>query len=149
MKIKDIMTDDVQYANPGTSLTQVAKLMKEFDCGSIPVVENDKLVGMVTDRDIVLRCVAEDKEALLTMAEQCMSSGILYCYQDDSVEDVLDNMGDEAVRRLPVVDKNKRLVGIVSLGDLASACRDKRAPGAALDKISEAAPDEQDSSGIV
>ncbi len=139
MQIKDIMTKNVQFANPTTSLSQIARLMKKHKCGSIPVAENEKLVGMVTDRDIVLRCIAEEKDPLIMRAEECMSPGILYCFDTDDIEDVLENMGEQAVKRLPVVNKSKNLVGIVSFGDLSTACKDKATCGKAMEQIREAA----------
>ncbi len=139
MQIKDALSQDVQYANKTTSIVQVAKLMEEHDCGSIPVGENDKLVGMVTDRDIVLRCVAQEHDPLTMTAGECMSEGILYCFDTDKVEDVLENMGEQAVKRMPVVDKDKNLVGIVSFGDLSAACENKACCGEAMEDIREAA----------
>jgi len=139
MKIKDAMSPDVKYVKIDTPISQVARLMKEHECGSIPVSENEKLVGMITDRDIVLRCVAKDFDAVLMMAKDCMSARMLYCRDTDDVKDVLKNMGEQAVRHLPVVDENKRLVGIVSFGDLSAACEDKACCGEAMEKIHEAA----------
>ncbi|MBL4805467.1 MAG: CBS domain-containing protein [Alphaproteobacteria bacterium] len=139
MQIKDALSQDVQYANKTTSIVQVAKLMEEHDCGSIPVGENDKLVGMVTDRDIVLRCIAQEHDPLTMTAGECMSEGILYCFDTDKVEDVLENMGEQAVKRMPVVDKDKNLVGIVSFGDLSAACENKACCGEAMEDIREAA----------
>lgn len=139
MQVKEALSQNVQYANPTTSVSQVASLMKEHDCGSIPVAENDKLVGMITDRDIVLRCVAENRDPLTMQAEECMSKGILYCYETDTLEDILENMGQEAIKRLPVVNKDKKLVGIVSFGDLSAACKDKSCAGETMEKIREAA----------
>ena len=139
MKVKDALTKDVQYANPETSIRQVAQLMKDYDCGSIPVAENDKLIGMITDRDIILRCVAQDHDPLSMTAKECMSSGMLYCYEDENVEDVLENMGEQAVKRMPVVNKDKKLVGIVSFGDLSACCENKIWAGEAMENIREAA----------
>ena len=139
MKIKDIMTENVQVANKTDSVLDIAKMMKTHDCGSIPVAENDKLVGMITDRDIVLRCVCESCDPQDMTAGECMSSKILYCRGSDNPEDVLKNMGEQAIRRLPVVDENKRLIGIVSFGDLSAACNDKASAGRAMEDIREAA----------
>lgn len=139
MKIREIVHAPVATVSPDTMLNDVAKLMKQHDCGSIPVVKSDKMIGMVTDRDIVIRCVAEAMDPMTITAEQCMSEGILYCYDDDALEDVAESMGDKKVRRMPIVDREKRLVGIVSLGDIAAACKDKDVPGEALAEIREAA----------
>jgi CBS domain-containing protein len=101
----------------------------------VPVVENDRLVGMVTDRDIVIRVLAEGRTQSGT-ARDAMSPGILYCFDDESVEDVLDKMGDQQIRRLPVLNRDKRLVGVVSLGDLSLTGK-RKAAGEALQDISQ------------
>jgi len=139
MSIKQCCTQDVQYVEPQTTITDVAKRMKDNDCGSILVGENNKLTGMITDRDIVLRCVAESLDPLSISAEQCMSPEVLYCFEDDSPRDVLDNMAQNGVRRMPVVNKDKDLVGIVSFTDVASLCEDKNFASDAMDRIKEAA----------
>jgi len=139
MRIQDVLNENVQFVEPDTKLEKVAKLMKEHDCGSIPVAEDDKLIGMITDRDIVIRCVAESGDPESMTAMDCMSAGMLYCFDTDEVEDVIRNMGEEAVRRMPVVNKDKQLVGIVSLGDLSAACKDKSKAGETLSDIRDAA----------
>jgi CBS domain-containing protein len=119
MLISDVMTRDVDVISPGTTLSEAARKMRDRDVGSLPVAENDRLVGMVTDRDIVVKGIAADRDAGRTTASEVMSPKMLYCFDDQSLEDVLANMGDVQVRRLPVVDREKKLVGIVSIGDLA------------------------------
>ena len=110
--------------------------MRDADIGSLPVIDDDRLIGMVTDRDIVVRVVAEGAEIATATARGAMSPGILYCFEDDTVEQVLENMGDRQIRRLPVVE-NDRLVGIVSIGDIAvKEGRDSRT-GDTLQSISE------------
>ena len=136
MKIKDVMTADVSFVTPETSILEIARKMRDGDIGSTPVVEHDRLVGMVTDRDIVVRAIAEGGDTRTKTARDAMSPGILYCFEDDSVESVLDNMGDQQIRRLPVVDSDKRLVGVVSLGDLALSGK-RKAAGEALKDISQ------------
>ncbi len=111
--------------------------MRQHDVGSIPIGENDQLIGMVTDRDIVVRIVAEGGDLDSATARQAMSPRILYCYEDETVTDVLKNMGDNQVRRLPVISREKRLVGVVSLGDLSQAA--ETPAGGALKEISEPA----------
>lgn len=137
--IKDILTEDVKLVSPDTPILDIAKTMKQNDCGAILVGHEDRLIGMITDRDIVLRCVAQSHDPETTHAEECMSPEVLYCYENDDIEDVLENMGDEAIKRLPVLNKDKRLVGIVSFGDLAAHCKDKSAAGQAMNDIREAA----------
>jgi len=118
MKVSDIMTRDVRLLSPDQTIREAAKLMAEVDAGALPVGENDRLVGMITDRDIVIRAVAQGKSADTKVAD-VMSKEMLYCLDTDAIDDVGRNMAKAQVRRLPVVNKDKRLVGIVSLGDLA------------------------------
>ena len=113
--------------------------MKQNNCGFLPVGSETDPMGVITDRDIVLRCVAQEHDPLTMTAGECMSEGILYCFDTDKVEDVLENMGEQAVKRMPVVDKDKNLVGIVSFGDLSAACENKACCGEAMEDIREAA----------
>jgi CBS domain-containing protein len=136
MKIEEVMTTDVNFVGPSTPITEVARQMRDADIGSTPVVENDRLIGMVTDRDIVVRTVADGRDPGAATARDAMSPGILYCFADDTVEAVLENMGDQQIRRLPVVNRDKRLVGVVSLGDLSLTGK-RRAAGEALQEISQ------------
>jgi CBS domain-containing protein len=117
--IKDIMSKDVAVVAPDTALDEVAKTMQKRDCGCVLVAKNDSIVGMITDRDLALRCVAESHHPAETTAEQVMTPEILYCHDTDAADAVTKNMGENKVRRLAVLDANKRLVGIVTLGDLA------------------------------
>ena len=112
------MTRDVTLLNPDQTICVAASLMAEIDAGALPVGENDRLVGMITDRDIVIRAVAQGKSADTKVAD-VMSKEVLYCFDTDEIDDVARNMGKARVRRLPVVNRDKRLVGIVSLGDVA------------------------------
>ncbi len=139
MKIANIMTETVETITPDTPVTDIAKKMKERSCGCILVEQDDRLRGVVTDRDIAIRCVAESADPVATTAEQIMSPGVLYCYEDDDVEEVIENMGEQAIRRLPVLNREKRLVGIVSLGDLSVATENESAAGEALERIRQAA----------
>ena len=119
-KVKDIMSKNVETVTPDTKIAEVANKMRRRDCGSILVVNDDRVVGMITDRDIALRCIADEHIPAETTAERIMTPDILYCRDSDSADDVAKNMGDNKVRRLAVLDDKKRLVGIVTLGDLAS-----------------------------
>jgi CBS domain-containing protein len=112
------MTRDVTLLNPNQTICVAASLMAEIDAGALPVGENDRLVGMITDRDIVIRAVAQGKSADTKVAD-VMSKEVLYCFDTDEIDDVTRNMGKARVRRLPVVNRDKRLLGIVSLGDVA------------------------------
>jgi CBS domain-containing protein len=119
MQISEIMSRDVAIVAPGDSVQKVAQKMAEIDAGIIPVGEKDRLVGMITDRDIVLRAVAKGKAPGKCTAHDVMSPDIKYCYEDEKLEDAARNMATLQVKRLPVLNRDKRLVGIVSLGDLA------------------------------
>jgi CBS domain-containing protein len=118
MKIIECMSSDVHVANPSDSIQSAAAIMAEIDAGAVPVGENDRLVGMITDRDIAIRAVAKGHGPEAKVAD-VMSHDVRYCYEDEDTAHVLANMGDIQVRRLPVLNREKRLVGIVSLGDLA------------------------------
>ncbi len=135
MQIKDVMTTKVDFVAPETQVLEIALKMRESDIGSTPVVENDRLIGMVTDRDIVLRIVADGQDPRSATARAAMSPKILYCYDDQTVDEVLLNMGHNQVRRVPVVNRAKQLVGVVSLGDLVKASEAKA--GVALNEISQ------------
>jgi CBS domain-containing protein len=113
------MTREVRVASPGQSIRDVAKIMDEINAGSMPVGENDRLVGMITDRDIAVRAVAQGKGPDTPVREVMSSEKVLYCYDDEEVDHVAKNMSEHQVRRLPVVNRDKRLVGIISFGDVA------------------------------
>lgn len=118
MKVREAMTPDVRLADPAMSICDAARLMAECDAGCLPVGENDRLVGMITDRDIAIRAVAQNLSPD-TPVRDVMSQDVLYCFEDEDLQEVAKNMGDEKVRRLPVVNRDKRLVGILSQCDLA------------------------------
>lgn len=118
MRVSEAMSRDVRLASPGQTIRDVAKIMADIDAGSVPVSENDRLVGMITDRDIAIRAIAAGKGPD-TPVRDVMSHEVKYCFDDEDLDHVAKNMGDIRVRRLPVVNRDKRLVGIVSLGDLA------------------------------
>ena len=117
-KISDVMTRDAKLISPDDTIQHAAKLMKACDCGILPVGEGDRLVGMITDRDIALRCVADGKGPD-SKVRDAMTEEVKYCFEDEDISHVCANMSEIQVRRLPVMDRNKRLVGIVSLSDLA------------------------------
>jgi CBS domain-containing protein len=129
------MTRDVRVATPGQTIRDVARMMAEIDAGILPVGENDRLVGMISDRDIALRAVAEGKGPDTPVREVMSTDKVLYCFEDEDLDDVAKNMGDTKVRRLPVMDRNKRLVGIISLGDIAK--EEKKAAGKAQGEIAK------------
>lgn len=119
MIVSDVMTHDVKIATPDDTLQSAACIMETQDFGSLPVSEDDRLVGMLTDRDITIRAVARGLTPQDCTVREIMSSDVKYVYEDESVADAAKIMGDLQVRRLPVLNRDKRLVGIVSLGDLA------------------------------
>jgi CBS domain-containing protein len=135
MKVSEVMTRDVKLVSPEQSICDAAKMMAECDAGALPVGEGDRLVGVVTDRDIAIRAVAEDKGPDTPVAE-VMTRQVLYCFEDESVDHVAQNMGEQQVRRLPVLNRDKRLVGIVSLGDLSLKTKPNTA-GKAVAAISQ------------
>lgn len=118
MRVSEVMTREVRVANPDQTICDAARLMAELDAGVLPVGEGDRLVGMITDRDIAVRAVAQDMPPS-TKVREVMSAEVLYCFDDQELDDIAQNMSDVKVRRLPVVNREKRLVGIISLGDLA------------------------------
>ncbi len=133
MKIRDVMTPSVRTVAPTATIREAAQIMAETDVGVLPVADNERLLGMVTDRDIAVRAVALGRNAE-TPVREAMSPEIKYCFEDDDVDDVCENMADQQLRRLPVVDRDKNLVGIVSLADLANRA-DSDAAGEALEGI--------------
>jgi CBS domain-containing protein len=134
MRVNEAMSRDVRVANPQQRISEAAKMMAEIDAGALPVGENDRLVGMITDRDIAIRAVAEGKGPD-TPVRDIMSRDIKYCFDDEELDHVSRNMADIQVKRLPVVDRNKRLVGILALGDIAGKAG-TRVTGRAVEGIS-------------
>lgn len=119
MLISDVMTSDVRIVSPDKSIQEAARIMAECDCGVLPVGDNDRLVGIITDRDIVVRAVAKGLSPSTKVRDVMSNGSVMYCFDDEEIEEVAHNMADIKVRRLPVLNRNKRLVGIVSLGDIA------------------------------
>jgi CBS domain-containing protein len=134
MKVSECMSDGVELCSPDDDIRSVARMMREIDAGCMPVGENDRLVGMITDRDIAIRAVAEGMGPE-TKVRQVMSSSPRWCYEDEEIEDVSDQMAEFKIRRLPVLNRQKRLVGMISLGDVSLA--DGMSSGRALHEISE------------
>lgn len=133
MKVSECMTRNVKIAGPTQTLQEAARMMIDLDAGVLPVSEGDRLVGMITDRDIAVRGVAQGKGPDALVGD-VMSKEVRYCYDDEESDAVLRNMGDIQLRRLPVLNRDKRLIGIVSLADLASIGQTARA-GEALGGI--------------
>ena len=135
-KLKDLMSRDVKVISPDMSIREAASQMRDGDFGMLPVGENDRMIGTITDRDIAIRAVAEGKDTG-TKVRDVMSDGISWAYEDDSVEAAARIMSERQVRRLPVVDRDKRLVGIVALGDFAVESSEIRPAAEALSEISK------------
>lgn len=117
--VSQAMHKGVEWVAPDTRLADLARLMKDKDIGSVPIGENDRLVGMVTDRDIALRGLVNGKDASSLTARDVMTKPIVYCSADDAIEDALRIMESRQIRRLPVINKSKRMVGMLSLGDIS------------------------------
>jgi len=137
-KLKDLMSRDVKVIGPDTTIREAAQQMRDGDFGLLPVGENDRMIGTISDRDIAVRAAAEGKGPT-TSVREVMSEGIVWAYEDDSVDQAVKIMGDHQVRRLPVVNRDKRLVGIVALGDLAVERSEIKPAAKALSEISRPA----------
>jgi CBS domain-containing protein len=135
MRVADAMSRDVRVASPNQTIQDASRIMSEIDAGALPVGEHDRLVGMVTDRDIAVRGVALGKGPE-TPVREVMTADVKYCFEDDDTDEVARNMGEQRVRRLPVVNRDKRLVGILSLGDIAIS-QEPEAAGEALSGVSQ------------
>jgi CBS domain-containing protein len=137
MQLKEIMSTDVEVIRPEANLTDAAKKMRSLDIGALPVCDGRRLLGMLTDRDITIRAVAEGRDPDHTLVRDCMSSELIYCYEDDSIKDAERVMQDKQIRRLPVVTRDKQLAGIVSLGDLATKTGDVQQIGRTVREVSK------------
>ena len=137
MKIRDIMTRDVEIVRADMPLTEAARMMRDADAGFLPVGEEDRLIGTVTDRDMVVRVLAEGRDAATASVRDAMTDDLVFCYDDQDTSDAAQVMAERQVRRLPVVDRDKRLVGVVSQGDLATRTSDDDLVGQTVEDISE------------
>jgi CBS domain-containing protein len=137
MQLSDIMTANPVVLGPDTVLREAAQKMRELDSGVMPVGENDRLVGMLTDRDITVRATADGKDPNTTPVRDVMSSEVIYCFADDDVEVAARKMEEHQIRRVIVLDRDKRLVGIASLGDLAVHAPTDRLAGEVTEAVSE------------
>ena len=135
-QVKDVMSRDVQVISPDATIREAATKMREGDFGMMPVGENDRMIGAVTDRDIAVRAVAEGKGPE-TRVREVMSEEIIWTYEDNTIEEAAELMSEHQVRRLPIVNREKRLVGIVALGDFAVEPDDIEAAAEALADISQ------------
>ena len=136
MQVSQILTRNVETIRPDLPVREAAQRMRSLDVGSLPVCDGRRLLGMVTDRDITVRVVADGRDTANTRVEEAMTPDVAFCFEDDDVRKAADLMEQHQIRRLPVLDRNKQLVGIISLGDLATTGKDKLS-GEALEKISQ------------
>jgi CBS domain-containing protein len=143
MQIKEIMTREPVVIQPHVVLKEAAVRMRELDSGVMPVGQNDRLVGMLTDRDITIRATAAGKDPNQTRVEEVMTPDVVYCFEDDDLRDAARKMEEHQLRRLIVLNRDKRLVGILSLGDLAVHTADDRLAGEVAEAVSEPAEQEQ------
>jgi CBS domain-containing protein len=137
MQLKEIMTPQVECIPPDTTLAEAAEIMRDRDIGPLPVCDHDRLAGIITDRDITIRGVAGGCDVATTRVGDVMTRGVEFCFEDDEVETAERIMKENQIRRLLVLNRDKRLVGIVSLGDLALKTHDDRQVGETLERISE------------
>jgi len=137
MKVREIMTSNVECVAPGTGVRELASKMKTLDVGFIPVCENDRLSGTVTDRDIVIRAIAEGKDIDSCPARDIMTQNVFWCFEEQDVKDVAKLMREKDVRRMLILNADKRLVGVVSIGDISKV--EETESGKTLKDISEAA----------
>jgi CBS domain-containing protein len=137
MKIQEIMTPKVKIARPNESLQCAARAMRSLNVGALPVCDGERLVGMVTDRDITVRAVAEGTDPTHAPVSESMTPDVVYCFQDQDAHEVERMMQEKQIRRLPVLDRAKQLVGIVSLGDLATKTHEPQMVGETLERVSE------------
>ena len=140
MQVKDVMTRGVECITPRETIANAAKKMKKLDVGALPICgDNDRLAGIITDRDITIRAIADGCAPQQTRVDEVMTPGIVFCFDDDDVAEAAHLMEDRQIRRLAVLNHDKRLVGIVSLGDLAVKSHNDRLSGEALERVSEPA----------
>jgi CBS domain-containing protein len=137
MFVSEIMTRGVECTHPETSLDEAANRMRQLDVGLLPVCDHDRLIGMVTDRDITVRATAEALDPLTSQVRDVMTPRVSWCFEDDDVRVAGQKMKDEQIRRLPVMDHNRRMVGIVSLGDIAIESGDDELTGNVLEGVSD------------
>jgi len=137
MQLREVMTRNPEVVPPTATLEEAARKLDQLDVGPLPVCEGDRLIGLVTDRDITVRATSAGKDPRSTPIAEAMSKDLVYCFEDQDVRDAARIMEDKQIRRVPVLNREHRLVGIVSLGDLATTGRDDRMTGEVLERVSE------------
>jgi len=139
MKLKDILTKNPRVIGPDAMICEAARIMKKCDIGMLPVCDGERLVGAITDRDLAIRAVADGCDPLSTKVRDVMTSGICYCFEDQDLAEAGRLMEERQIRRLPVINRDKRLVGIVSLGDFAVRSQDEHLTEEILECVSKPA----------
>jgi CBS domain-containing protein len=139
MKIGEILTSSPEVISPNARICEAARIMRERDIGMLPVCDGERLVGSITDRDLAIRAVAEGCDALATKVSDVMTPEVFYCFDDSDVEEAARLMEEKQIRRLPVLNRNKRLIGILSLGDLALRSENASLTEEVLECVSEPA----------
>lgn len=137
MKIRDVMSRNLQNISPQATLAHAAKMMRALNVGALPVCDNDKPIGILTDRDITVRAVAGGKDPSRACACEVMTDNVIHCYEDEDVSEAARIMEAKQIRRLLVFDRNDRVVGIVSLGDIATRVHSDQLSGQVLERVSE------------
>lgn len=135
--LKEIMTPSVEVIAPNATAADAARKMKDLDVGAIPVCDGEKLLGMITDRDLVLRVLALSRSPVDALVRDAMTPGLVYCFEDQDAEDAAELMAEKQIRRIPILSKDKQLVGIVSLGDLAVEGLDAHESGEVIQNVSD------------
>jgi CBS domain-containing protein len=139
MRVKDVMSPHVEVVHPDSSIAEAAKKMKTLYVGSLPVCDGQRLVGMITDRDITIEATAQSRDPDSTRVRDTMSPEVIYCFEDQGVEDAERIMQEKQIRRLPVLTRDKQLVGIVALGDLATKTSNVKEVGSTIREVSQTA----------
>ncbi len=139
MQLKDVMTKNVQLIPRNATVRDAAKLMKDIDTGFVPVIDSENMIGIITDRDIVLRSTAEGRNPNETRVEEVMTKEFFFLYEDEDVKEAARVMSERQIRRLPIVNRQEELVGVISLGDLSVDVSDEKMTGKALEDISKPA----------
>jgi CBS domain-containing protein len=139
VQLQDIMTRDVEVIHPDATIQEAARQMRGLDLGPLPVCDGDRLVGMLTDRDITVRATAEGRDPKTTKVREVMTCEVLYAFEDQGVTEAARLMEEHQIRRLVILNRDKRLVGIVSLGDVAVHTDNERLAGEVVERMSEPA----------
>jgi CBS domain-containing protein len=137
LRVKDVMTPQAEVISPDATTEEAASLMKTLDIGVLPVCDEEGLVGILTDRDLVVRVLAVTRDPKAMLVGEAMTPSVVYCFEDDDVEHAGAVMAGQQIRRLPVLDRNRKLVGIVSVGDIAVHTQDHQLSGKVLEDVSQ------------